>query len=211
MTKTRFALITLLAGSIFAQPARGAVVESGPAGFMAREEVVIQAAPDIVYDAVVKHVDSWWDPEHTYSQDAKNLSIDPMPGGCFCEKLPNGGGVRHLTVEYVEPGKMIRFSGALGPLARGGLTGSLTFSFTPADDSTAERGSGKSPGKDAGSASEKAAGKKAGRTTKFAATYSVGGYLEGGLEAIAPAVDSVLGDQIQRLQRYVETGEAGGK
>lgn len=193
MTKTRFALIVSLVASVSSSPGRAAVVESSPTGFMVQEEASIRATPDVVYDAVVKHVDKWWDSEHTYSQNSKNLSIDPVPGGCFCEKLPDGGGVRHLTVEYVDPGKMIRFSGALGPLARGGLTGSLTFSFTPAGDASADKG----------------AGKAVLEATKFEATYSVGGYFKGGLDAIAPAVDSVLGDQILRLQRYVETGDPG--
>ena len=49
-------------------------------------------------------------------RDAKNLSIDARPGGCFCEKLPNGGGVEHARVVYVAPREVLRLSGALGPL-----------------------------------------------------------------------------------------------
>jgi len=37
---------------------------------------------------------------------------------------------------------------------------------------------------------------------------TVGGFMPGGLAAIAPAVDAVLGDQLQRLKRFVETGRA---
>ena len=47
---------------------------------------------------------------------AANLSLDAAPGGCFCERLPNGGGVEHMRVTYVEPGKRIVLTGSLGPL-----------------------------------------------------------------------------------------------
>jgi uncharacterized protein YndB with AHSA1/START domain len=42
--------------------------------------------------------------------------------------------------------------------------------------------------------------------TQFEWTYTVGGYMPGGLAAIAPAVDAVLADQLNRLKRFVETG-----
>jgi len=39
-------------------------------------------------------------------------------------------------------------------------------------------------------------------------SYSVGGYRQGGLEALAPAVDSVLGAQLRRLKSFVENGRS---
>ena len=42
--------------------------------------------------------------------------------------------------------------------------------------------------------------------TSFEWSYTAGGYMPGGLAAIAPAVDAVLADQLQRLKRFVETG-----
>ena len=68
-----------------------------PNGFLVKFDVSVNAPAAKVYDALVGQIGSWWNPEHTYSHDAKNLSIDPRPGGCFCEKLPNGGGVEHLV------------------------------------------------------------------------------------------------------------------
>ena len=70
--------------------------EVTPNGFLVKLEANINASSAKVYDAMVGQVGSWWNPEHTYSHDAKNLSIDPRPEGCFCEKLPNGGGIEHL-------------------------------------------------------------------------------------------------------------------
>ena len=42
--------------------------------------------------------------------------------------------------------------------------------------------------------------------TRFEWSYTVGGYMPGGLAAIAPPVDAVLGDQLNRLKRFVESG-----
>src|SRR5438067_5885477 len=96
-------------------------------GFLVNLEVKVNAPIAKVYDALIGQVGSWWNPEHTYSHDAKNLSIDPRPGGCFCEKLPNGGGVEHLRVVYVAPHQVLRLSGGLGPLQASGVAGTLIW------------------------------------------------------------------------------------
>src|SRR5262245_20201958 len=150
-----------------------------PTGFLVKFDVNVNAPAAKVYDALVGQVGSWWNPEHTYSHDAKNLSIDPRPGGCFCEKLPNGGGVEHLRVVYVVPRETVRFSGALGPLQASGLAGSMTWKLTGVAENT-----------------------------RVQLSYSVGGFIDGGFEKIAPAVESVLSDQLNRLKLFVETGKA---
>ena len=43
-------------------------------------------------------------------------------------------------------------------------------------------------------------------TTTVTLSYGVGGYIEGGFEHIAPLVEQVLGTQLARLRRFVETG-----
>src|SRR5262245_51920379 len=67
----------------------GTTAQSAPQvtqnGFLVKFEVNVNAPAAKVYDALVGQVGSWWNPEHTYSHDAKNLSIDARPGGCFCE------------------------------------------------------------------------------------------------------------------------------
>ena len=42
--------------------------------------------------------------------------------------------------------------------------------------------------------------------TRVSFTYAVGGYRKDGLDKIAPAVDSVIGEALGRLKAYVETG-----
>src|SRR5689334_7558542 len=82
----------------------GTTAQSAPQvtqnGFLVKIDVGINAPMARVYNSLVGQVGSWWNPEHTYSHDAKNLSIDARPGGCFCEKLPNGGGMEHLRVVW---------------------------------------------------------------------------------------------------------------
>ena len=149
-----------------------------PTGFLVKFDVNVNAPVAKVYDALVGQVGSWWNPEHTYSHDAKNLSIDPRPGGCFCEKLPNGGGVEHLRVVYVAPPEVLRLSGGLGPLQGSGVAGSMTWKLTGDGDHT-----------------------------RVQLSYSVGGFIVGGFDKIAPAVESMLNEQLNRLKQFAETGK----
>lgn len=153
-----------------------AAVEIGANGFRVRHEVVIAASPAKVYDALTGHVDGWWNAQHTYSGDSRNLTIDPRPGGCFCERLANGG-VEHMRVVQARPNELLRMTGGLGPLQASGVAGAMSWRLSPALG-----------------------------TTKLELTYSVGGYIPDGFQGIAPAVESMLGEQVDRLKRYVETG-----
>ena len=149
-----------------------------PSGFLVKFEVNVNAPAAKVYDTLVGQVGSWWDPQHTYSGDAKNLSIDARPGGCFCEKLPSGGGIEHARVIYVAPREVLRLSGALGPLQASGVAGTLTWKLTSGTDNT-----------------------------RLQLSYSVGGFIEGGFEKMAPLVESVLRQQLDRLKQFAETGK----
>lgn len=149
-----------------------------PNGFLVKFEVSVNASATKVYDALVKDIGSWWDSEHTYSGDSKNLSIDARPGGCFCEKLPKGGGIEHARVVYVSPPEVLRLSGALGPLQASGVAGTITWKLTSGTDNT-----------------------------RIQLSYSVGGFMDGGFEKIAPAVEEVLRIQLDRLKQFAETGK----
>ena len=43
--------------------------------------------------------------------------------------------------------------------------------------------------------------------TRIQLSYSVGGFVVGGFDRIAPAVESMLNDQLSRLKLFVETGK----
>ena len=169
----------MAASSLLSLTANAEVVEATANGMQIRHVVAIAAPVTTVYGKFLR-VAAWWEKEHTFSGDAANLSLSAAPGGCFCEKLPQGGGVVHLTVVNVAPNQRITLTGALGPLQRSGVTGAMTFSFVP---------------KPTGS--------------ELVMVYNVGGYYPDGLQSVAGAVDDVLLRQLQRLKSLVETGNAG--
>jgi uncharacterized protein YndB with AHSA1/START domain len=157
------------------------VISSGPDGFIVNTSVLVKANPGKVYGTVVSEVEKWWDPAHTFSGDSENLSIEAEPGGCFCERWGAGSAVQHLEVVYVDPGKMLRMTGGLGPLQSLAVFGSMTWTFTETNDGT-----------------------------KLDVTYRVTGYSRQGLAQWADPVDEVLAQQISRLKYYLETGKAAG-
>jgi hypothetical protein len=160
-----------------ASMARAEIVSAGPSGFNLRHVAEApNVAPPVVW-AALADVAKWWDPEHTYSGDARNLTLEPLVRGCFCEKLSLYAGIEHGSVVYAQPAKMLRINGALGPLQEFGVTGVMTWQI------------------------EAAAG---GSRVTF--TYNVGGFADRPLADWAPIVDEVLGGQLQRLARYVTAG-----
>ena len=153
------------------------MIESTAAGFLVRNTAAINAPPAKVYAALTDGVARWWDPVHTFSHDARNLTLDAKPGGCFCERLPDGGGVEHMRVVYASPGTLLRLSGAIGPLQEAALVGTMTWNLSQA----------------------------AGGTT-VELIYAAGGFRAGGFRDIPTVVDGVLRGQLARLKALVETG-----
>jgi hypothetical protein len=162
-------LLEFLAGS-----ARATVDSAGESGFQVKETAHVAAGPGAVY-AVLIVPSRWWDPVHTYSQNASNLSLDAKAGGCWCESLPDGGSVLHTTVVNVRPGRLLRLHGALGPLQGMAVDGAMTIMLTSANGGT-----------------------------DVTLTYTVGGYAKDGFATLADAVDEVLGEQISRLKQFIE-------
>jgi hypothetical protein len=158
------------------------VADAAAAGFTVKLAVSVQAPPQEVYRRLVHNVGDWWDSAHTFSGDSHNLTIDDKPMGCFCEKLPGGGGARHLEVVNADPGKTLVLIGGLGPLQSMAVTGSMTIQLAAA-----------------------------GEGTKLGVVYTVTGYLPGGLNGLAAPVDSVLAAQFTRLKSFVESGKADPK
>ena len=81
------------------------------------------------------------------------------------------GSVEHMHVVYADPQRgVLRMVGALGPLQGEGLHGTLTITLKPVEGGT-----------------------------RIEWDYVVGGYMRMKSEQIAPMVDKVLGEQLQRL------------
>lgn len=155
--------------------ARAEITDSSFYGFTVKHEYVVKANPDSLYKYIYRDVSLWWSPLHTFSGNAANLIMQPKANGCFCEKLADGGSVRHMTVIYTEPGKVLRLEGALGPLQEMAVNGVLTLEV-------------KSEGE--------------GSLLKF--SYTVGGYSATSIAKLAPIVDRVLVEQFDGLKRFAE-------
>ena len=173
------ATLVVLCVAAAGAPARADVLSSAPAGFVVSHEVVVGARREAVFAAAVGDVGRWWSSDHTIAGDAARLSIDPRPMGCFCEMLGDDNGVVHMTVSFVNRDVIVRLTGGLGPLGLMGVAGNMTWEFFDAEDGG----------------------------TRVKWTYAVGGYRDGGLDAVAGPVDYVISEALERMKAYVETGD----
>lgn len=165
-----------------AAPAHAEVAAQSDNGFAVRHVVSVTADPDTAF-AMLRTPAKWWDKAHTWTGSADNLYMDAQAGGCFCELIPNEattesgvaqrtlrGSVQHMQIVYVDPGKMLRLSGALGPLQGEAMAGTLTISLVPIKGGT-----------------------------KLTFEYVAGGFMRMAMADVAPAVDGVMGAQASRF------------
>lgn len=152
------------------------VTDVSPTGFQVRIKAHIGAPPAKVYATIITPA-KYWNPVHSYSHNAANLSIDAKAGGCFCETLPDGGSVQHLTVATVMPGRLLRMRGALGPFQQSGMEGSMSWEVTAV-----------------------------GQETDLVVTYDLGGHMVGGFGDWPQKADGMVSEQVARLKRFLETG-----
>ncbi|MBV8120544.1 MAG: hypothetical protein JO081_11490, partial [Alphaproteobacteria bacterium] len=122
------ALMGFLLLAVFSGSAPAEVKSVTSNGFEVVDTTMIQAPAERVY-AALGEIGRWWSSAHTYSHDASNLSIDLRAGGCFCERLNDGGLVQHMSVVYAAPGHGLRLRGALGPLQMEGVDGALSWTL----------------------------------------------------------------------------------
>jgi len=153
------------------------VMDSDKNGFTVRHQVLIEADRFAVYNAAIASVGEWWSSDHTVSGDSSQLYIDARISGCFCESLGEDAGLVHMSVNFVNPGVILRLTGGLGPLGLMGVAGNMTWEFDEAETGTV-----------------------------VTWQYAVGGYMDGGLDSVAAPVDGVLVEQMTRLKAFVETG-----
>lgn len=123
------------------------------------------------------NVGQWWNGEHTWFGQSKNLSIDPRAGGCFCE-IDGNKQAMHMQVSYVDPNNELRMTGGLGPLQMLGVYGGMSWQFKKIDATSS--------------------------TIIF--NYKVIGTMEGGLKPLAPVVDKVLNIQLAGLVDKINKG-----
>jgi len=159
-----------------AAPARAATTDVSPTGFLVTAQQDVKANPHRVFEALGE-VDKWWNPRHTYSGTAANLSLQTRGPGCFCERWDDNF-VEHARVIYSSRDSALRLEGGLGPLQELAVNAVLTFTLKEA----------------------------AGKTT-LRLTYRVSGDAAAGLQDLVGPVDFVMSEQLQRLATYIETGK----
>ena len=172
----KLALIAAVVAALGAAVPAQAEVKSTWAAGIRLENRVVIAAPPETVYAALGKIGQWWDSEHTYTGDAANMTIALEPGACFCERFPKGGGVKHGEVVLAWPNQLFRINGDFGPLQDEGASGALTFTLKPVEGGT-----------------------------EVIQTYNAGG-LRPEMVVNAPLFDQVIGGQLTRFKRYLETG-----
>jgi len=147
----------------------GAEVKSATAESMLIEHRFTIAAPPARVWETLLHPERWWPADHSWSGKRENFSIDLVAGGCFCERW-DGNEVEHGRIVMLMPGKLLRFDAALGPLQELAISGVITVALEEKDG-----------------------------TTAMLVTHRVSGDATHKLDAFAPIVDQVNGQQFGNL------------
>jgi hypothetical protein len=170
--------VPLIVLSMIASPAAAEVVNSNSNGFHVRESVRLVVPQPVAYDAFAK-IGSWWNKDHTYSGSGANLSLATTPGGCFCERVPEGGGIEHMRVTYVKPGERVVLTGSLGPLLFEATSGVMDVQF-----------------------------KRIAGGAEVVMDYKAAGFAGADAQKFAPLVDQVLAEQMKRFREFARTQHA---
>lgn len=172
------AALVIVAAMFFAnQSAHAEVLDSSASGFSMSNRISVPTDPDATFAALVNDIDQWWPKDHSWWGQASTFSIEARAGGCFCER--NGAQqALHMTVTHVDPGKLLRMTGGLGPLQGMGLHGVLEFRLSAAEEG--------------------------GTTVEM--YYRAGGYTPDDLSKFAAVVDQVQALQIGGLKRHLSPG-----
>ena len=159
---------------LLSAPVSAKIVAADGHGFALHQSVDVAAPPAKAWAALLR-VQDWWSKDHTYSGKAERLSLDPRPGGCFCERLDGGGGVEHMRVALIQPGQRLVLTGALGPLLLEGTAGVMDLTVA------------KAPG-----------------GSRITMDYRVAGFGGDNGSDLAPKVDAMLAEQLKRLVAAAE-------
>jgi len=168
----RTALLATLGASIgLIGCANAEVVTAAPDHFTLKLEAETELSPDEVWARLIDPP-SWWLPDHTYSGDSSNLSIDPVAGGLWQETWASGS-VWHGSVLRAEPSKVLVLNAPFGPLQGLAVTSVWTISLD------AQESGG----------------------TKITFDHVTNGSASSGLDGLAPAVDFVKSEALKSLAR----------
>ncbi|WOI54623.1 SRPBCC domain-containing protein [Parvularcula sp. LCG005] len=95
---------------------------------------VSELAPDELWKKLIKP-SRWWSGDHTYSGDARNLSLVLRAGGLWKEKWKEGAAA-HGEVIYFKRGEELRLTAPFGPLQDMAVETAWTITLTPEGEGT---------------------------------------------------------------------------
>lgn len=125
LTTLAFLLVTS------ALPVHAELVAASDTHYRQSHSATTTLSPDALWDRLI-HPEQWWNPDHSYSGKAQNLSLDPQAGGLWREDW-DGGSVTHGTVVQVIEGKLLRLEAPFGPLQGVGAYVIWTIQIEAAD------------------------------------------------------------------------------
>lgn len=167
-----FAALALLAG-----PAPAKLLDSRADGMTVENVVTVPVDVATAWDGLINHVDAWWPKDHSWFGKEGRFSIEPRAGGCFCE-VSGARQALHMTIGFVDPQKLLRMVGGLGPFQGMGLSGSLEWRFKPVDGGT-----------------------------EITLHYTIGGYSTMDMSKFAPVVDRVQAQQLGGLGKFLSAAK----
>ncbi len=118
--------------SLTSLSASAEIVEASPDHYVLRQEATSSLSPEEMWARLINPA-SWWHPDHSYSGDANNLSLDVRAGGLWKEEWV-GGSVTHGEVIFVNPGVQIRLDAPFGPLQAIGAKTIWTITISAEDE-----------------------------------------------------------------------------
>jgi len=151
-------------------PAKAEIISATSDHYHLKQKGVSSLSPAELWARLIEPK-NWWHPDHTYSGDAAKLSFTPIAGGAWREDW-EGGSIVHGTVLMAQPNKALRLEAPFGPLQQMAVNVVWTITITP----------------------NEATG---GSTVTFDETAN--GTAASKLNALAPAVDRVKTDAMERL------------
>ena len=166
----RLILSAAVAATVASGVAVAEVKSSAPDGMVLQYKGELPLPRDEAWTRLVA-ISSWWNGSHTYSGDATNLTLDAVAGGCWCEMWEEGE-IEHGRVVMAMKNNVLRVQGAFGPLQELGVNAVLTVTL--------------------------ADGAQTGMTS-VTMDYRVVGSSLTDLSPLAPIVDGVLQEQVNRL------------
>ena len=157
------ALLMCVSSAVFAE-----IKSSSQAHFELFHQAKSSIPPTELWQRLIKP-SQWWHPDHSYSGNADNLSLEAEAGGEWREDWSSGS-VVHGRILYIEHGKQLRLSAPFGPLQQKAVSAIWTITIQP--DET-------------------------GSLVTFEET--VNGTNQSQLDKLAPAVDYVKDQALKRL------------